>query len=122
MKTKSIFKKLEKEGIVELIRERDYDYSIENLEGDTYKPELHPEIPEETILKEKKAFQQKVEEEGVWIVIVKVGNWQDSIGGFVGNEWEGSGYDEDMMEAAILQAKQMARKTLLITKETKSKI
>jgi hypothetical protein len=65
---------------------------FEDLCGDTYKPELHPEIPRETILKELEDFRELVEREGVFGYALEVWNptpgtgWThvDSCFGFVG--------------------------------------
>lgn len=87
----------------------DRHYRLEDLEGDTYKPELHAPIPKDQILKERRAFRRKVSEEGVWGMGIAVDGkpqYGTFVWGFVGKEGIGSGYDIEMiglMEQASLE-------------------
>jgi len=57
------------------------------------------------------AVKARMDQEGVWGIVVDVrctccGNWDqvDSCWGFVGEDWRDSGYDVDLMAAAIATA------------------
>jgi len=61
------------------------------------------EISESDKIKAKKEIRERIEEEGVWGIAVdkkcsECGQWDevDSVYGFIGNEYEGSGYDIDV--------------------------
>lgn len=69
------------------------DFTLDDLKGDTYRAELHPEIPSETIRAEERAFEELVEREGVFGYVLEYWNpspgigWvhMDSCWGFVGS-------------------------------------
>ena len=70
----------------------DIDYSIENIEGDSFNPDCNPDIDEEDLARQREAFYDRVSEEGVfgyiqekWCPQVGCG-WVhvDSCWGFVG--------------------------------------
>jgi len=65
---------------------------IEDLKGDTYTPECHPDIPAEQIREGEKAFEEEINREGVYGYLLLKWNpeidhgWEhvDSCYGFVG--------------------------------------
>jgi len=66
------------------------------------------EISESDKIKAKKEISEKIEEEGVWGIVVdkkcsECGQWDevDSVYGFIGNEYEGSGYDVDVKASGL---------------------
>jgi len=84
--------------------------SIEDLEGDTYNPDANPDIPAATLARERKEFIERINNDGVWGIVGEYRcntcrQWTtaDSVWGFVGDDWQGSGYDLDI-KAATLQA------------------
>jgi hypothetical protein len=87
-----------------IIRMVDEESDMDNLKGDCFSPNVHPKIPKDRLLKEEREFERRVSDEGVWGYELQKWNpetgagWEfvDSIWGFVGADWEGSGYDEDM--------------------------
>lgn len=80
------------QGNYRIVEIADETYSFDDLCGDTYKPELHPEIPAEKILEELEHFKDLVNREGVFGYELQVWNpnvncgWEhvDSCWGFVG--------------------------------------
>lgn len=97
---------VEQKGSIRLIKEVDDAYNLSDLKGDTYVVKFHPEISPEKIRKEELEFEQRVETEGVWFYSLESwdsaidGGWIhiDSIGGFVGDDFTGSGYDTEMLD------------------------
>lgn len=90
----------------------DEDYTFADLCGDTYNPEACPDIPAAQLAKEKKAFRSRVSRQGVWGFILEVrgssavawgvpGESLDSMWGFVGADFVGSGYDHDFLVTAL---------------------
>lgn len=63
------FERLETLGLVRFRVEPDECVELEDMFGDTYTPELHPEIPEEQILKEKQEYIDRINRDGVWGII-----------------------------------------------------
>lgn len=67
-------------------------FTMSDLEGDTYNPEINTDISAEQLLKEQRAFRSKVTNEGVWGYVLEKWNpaigvgWEhvDSCFGFVG--------------------------------------
>ena len=70
----------------------DLNYDLDSLLGDTYTPELHPELDAKTILEERREFIEAVNNEGVYGYILERWNpmpgkgWEhvDCCWGFVG--------------------------------------
>ncbi len=102
----SSFEVIMSEGDRRLIRMPDYNYDIEDLKGDCFNPETCPEIPGEEIREQELQFEQRARDEGVWGYEVQRwnseigGGWEhvDSIWGFIGNDFEGSGHDTDLID------------------------
>lgn len=91
-----------------LILVPDETADMESLKGDSFNPEVNTDIPREKLEAEEKDFEQRVERDGVWGAIAEVylpdeDAWEelDAIWGFVGGDFIGSGYDEDMAKALI---------------------
>jgi len=85
--------------------------TFDDVAGDTYRVELHADtVPggERTIRAEEKRERARVDSEGIWGIVGEYqcptcGSWvaADSCWGFIGNDWAGSGYDEDIMAATL---------------------
>lgn len=94
-------------GLVCIVCCADEFWSMKDLKGDFYRPECHPDINPSIIRKEEKEFEARVERDGVWgyraMVRDSAGHWDevDAIWGFVGDDFKGSGYDVDLMNAAM---------------------
>lgn len=90
------------------------DLSFEDLFGDAYDLEIDHGINPNVVKKQRQEAIDRLETEGQWVVetFYNAGEWDggalsglravaDVCGGFVGNDWEGSGYDTDMKRTAI---------------------
>lgn len=105
-KTMDHFATLEAHNLVRLEWHPDHDATIEDLGGDTYRPECHPDIPESRIMREKKEFIELVEREGAWGLVGQYSvdggkTWNDggSIWGLVGQE--DTGYESDIIDETV---------------------
>lgn len=98
----AIFKLLEQDGLACISKERDDYYTFSDHEGDCFNPEVNSNIDPEQLKKERKREMARFNRQGVWYhSLVVMGEHQDSIGGFVGNDFYGSGYDNDFYHTAI---------------------
>jgi len=74
------------------------------------------DISEAEKAKTKKEISKRIKDEGVWGIAVdkkcsECGRWDevDSVYGFIGNEYENSGYDTDMKAAGLKAIKETYR-------------
>lgn len=106
--TEKRFKRLERLGLVSFGPVDDPDVDLDNLFGDTFNPACHPEIPREQIERERQEEINRAERMGV---VGIVGSYSltaeapymqaDSVWGFIGDDYKGSGYDADVRSATI---------------------
>lgn len=112
------FEHLESVGLVRFRWVPDDQWTMEDLEGDCFRPECHPEISAERIEREREEFHRTVERDGVWGIVGEYRllplhhgegdivtycdpddeqGWEHggSVWGFVGTE--GNGYETDIM-------------------------
>lgn len=83
---------IEEIGDYRIIEETDFTWCFENLEGDTYSPDCHPDIPADQLQREQSEFRDLVGREGVYGYVLERWNpevgkgWEhvDSCWGFVG--------------------------------------
>lgn len=80
--------------------------SWDDLTGDSFCPKANPDIKPEILEHEEQEYLEKVNRDGVWSYNAQVWNgegWESvySIGGFVGDDFIGSCYDDDLMESTI---------------------
>lgn len=83
-----------------------YAIDLDFILGDTFNPKVNPEIPPEKLKAEEEAYIKKIHDEGIWGYQIQ--RWYpevdkgwieiDSIWGFVGNDFEGSGYDTEFKD------------------------
>ncbi len=81
---------------------------IEDLKGDCFNPEVNNDIPESKLARQEKEFEERVHSEGVYGIVgeyrcIYDDTWKhaDSVWGFVGDDWQYSGYDEDVMSQTL---------------------
>ena len=77
-----------------------------DLKGDLFDPRHNPDISSDELAAEEASFERRVQDQGVWRYLAQIFDgaswlWIDEIGGFVGSDFEGSGYDEDMARALL---------------------
>ena len=96
------------EDCVRLRVEWDGHCSIDDLKGDCFNPKYVDHISADRLKREEKEFEERVALEGVFGIIGEYlcpccGEWAnaDSCWGFVGDDWQGSGYDHDVMLTAV---------------------
>ncbi len=87
---------------VRIVEHPDPCKSIEELMGYMYDPNINPDI----IKRQRKEFIEQAEYDGVWGYVAQHWNgarWIDcdSRWGFLGDDFEGSGYDIDLMNSAM---------------------
>lgn len=100
-----MFEVIKQVGNRRLIRTIDEDYDLNTLKGDTYNPIYNPDISLNKLKNEERLFERRVREEGVWGYEVQQWNpeigrgWQfvEAAWGFVGDDFNGSGYDTDLL-------------------------
>ncbi len=79
---------------------------IDDLKGDCYNPDVNIDISEKKLRAQEIEFEAHVNEDGVWGVIGEFWNGRewietDSCFGFVGDDWQESGYDDDIKSATL---------------------
>lgn len=85
-------------GKIRLGKVKDDIHSIDDLMGDCFDPILNTDIPPGQLKKDKSAFLRRVSAQSVWAFYVEYWDgreWHqsDMCGGFVGNDFFGSGYE-----------------------------
>lgn len=103
-----LYEALEHMGLARINMEPDDDWSIEDLEGEMFDPRVNTDINPNTLKKEQASYRRRVNEEGVHAAVLEVRNdigepFQEieCVGGFVGDDFYGSGCDDDFRAAAI---------------------
>lgn len=102
-----VFMALQDVGVVELRREPDDWVSYDDLAGDCYNPAANPDVNPNVLKKQEEAFRRRIDEEGVYVYtsayLLPDGTPEctDVIGGFVGDDFFGSGYEPQVMLAAL---------------------
>jgi hypothetical protein len=97
-------------GLVRMRVEPDYIAHYDDLAGDSFNFKVNPDIPAFRLERMEEEFKERISRDGVWGIISEWFNgteWQhaDSCWGFVGDDWQDSGYDVDAMAQAISAAK-----------------
>jgi hypothetical protein len=82
-----------------------------DLKGDAFNPEVNPDIPADQLKREERSFEARIRRSGAWVMISEYwtgrywerhGDMMDNIiGGFVGHDFFGSGYELQVMQSAL---------------------
>lgn len=99
-----VFSVIKNDGLATISKERDAYYSFADHAGDCFDPTVNTDIAPEELKRQEKRELARFNRQGVWYHTLSVeGKEIDdcSIGGFVGNDLYGSGYDLDFYRAAI---------------------
>lgn len=80
---------------------------LDNLFGDTYDPSVNTDIDPAVLAEQKQEEIDRINRDGVWGMIAEYecsccGRWTeaDSVWGFIGDDWKGSGYEADLFNNA----------------------
>jgi len=103
-----VWRDLEAAGKVKMDVVPDDDIDLDNILGDVFDPETNPEVKPSVLAEQRQAEIDRINRDGVWGIVgyyrsPTTHEWMqaDSTWGFIGSDWNGSGYDVDVMEAAI---------------------
>jgi len=106
----SLFDYFEEDGLVRLESVPDDCMSVDDLFGDTFDDYHADTIPggQRTLNAQKAEAYDRLQNEGAWVVESEYkqdGFWHtaDCIGGFVGDDFDGSGYEPQVCLAAVEQ-------------------
>lgn len=110
--TMNLWHEYESAGLVRLNVIPDEYEELENLLGDTFDPDANPDINPRKLEQQRKAEIERINRLGVYGIqseYMRDGEWitADSCWGFIGDDWKESGYDLDVMHAAILEINSM---------------
>ena len=101
-KAQGIFQQLEKDGIAHILQTRDAYFTFSDHAGDMFDPEVNNDIDPEELKTQRRRELARFNRNGVWYHTLMVfGKELDSIGGFVGKDFYGSGYDTDFYATAL---------------------
>ncbi len=101
-KAKGIFQQLEKDGIATITREADQYYTFADHAGDMFNPDINDDIDPEELKTQRLRELGRFNRSGVWYhTLFVLGEEIDTIGGFVGKDFYGSGYDSDFYASAL---------------------
>jgi len=94
-------------GLLKIEQVEDSVTTFADLCGDCFCPVTNPDIDPETLTRQKRAFRARVARQGVHGAVLftrarPCDEWSesDSIFGFVGSDFIGSGYDSDFLASA----------------------
>lgn len=100
-----------KTGKISVSRERDEYASFSDLCGDVFNPEVNKDIPPAELKRQERVYRRRFNRTGCWVMVARYWTgryWEDqkglvdnSIGGFVGYDFFGSGYELQMLEGAL---------------------
>ena len=78
------------------------DRSASEFANDLFSADNHPDMHPSTLSRQRNALEKRVEEVGLFTVeLIVNGESISAIGGFVGDDFYGSGYDDDFYREAI---------------------
>jgi hypothetical protein len=97
-------------GKIRIAKVKDDFCSIDDLAGDMFNPDVNDDISPAILKKQRRSFVARVNRSGVWGAVAETWNgreWDDesaghnSIFGFVGNDFIGSGYELQLLQEAL---------------------
>ncbi|HTF40869.1 MAG TPA: hypothetical protein VK754_09785 [Propionibacteriaceae bacterium] len=105
-KTREAWDAAEAEGFVRLVYPPDECVSLDDLKGDCFNPKYVTHISRSQLEREEKAFEEKVNREGVYGIVGEYFDgetWQqaDSCWGFLGDDLQDNGYETDCMALTL---------------------
>jgi len=101
------FQQLNREGIAKIKKEVDEYMSFDDIKGDCYDPDINSGIKKSELQRQERNERARFNRNGVHLMTLKcLGDDIESIGGFIGNDFYGSGYDDDFYSAAMQLVKE----------------
>ncbi len=101
-KAKGIFQQLEKDGVSIITRDSDQYYTFADHEGDMFDPDINNNIDPEELKTQRRRELGRFNRNGVWChTLFVLGEEIECMGGFVGKDFYGSGYDSDFYASAL---------------------
>ena len=101
-KVKAIFQQMEKDGVATVTREPDSYFTFADHCGDCFDPEINNDIDPDELATQRKRELARFNRNGAWYhTLYVLGEEMDSIAGFVGKDFYGSGYDIDFYAKAL---------------------
>jgi len=98
-------------GKISLTRMEDDHSTFSDLAGDCFNPEINTDMRPCDLKRQENNFRSRISKSGVWTMIAQYWTgreWEwlegvnhNTISGFVGNDFFGSGYEWQVMEAAM---------------------
>ena len=100
-RTQALFTLLADHGLATIDKFAD-DRSASEFASEFYTPSHHPDMHPSTLSRQRNALEKRIEEEGLFTMELIVNDESVSaIGGFIGDDFYGSGYDDDFYREAI---------------------
>ncbi|MDC8832828.1 hypothetical protein [Alteromonas gilva] len=98
----AMFERIEADGLARITKELDEYFTFADHAGDIYNPECNPDIPKDELKKQERRERARFNRQGVhYHSLFVMGVQEDSIAGFVGNDFYGSGYESDFYRTAV---------------------
>lgn len=89
-------------GLIDIVRTPDTGFTFKDHAGDSFCPITNPDIDPAELKRQEKHERARFNRNGVWFVrwqsVLKPNALFDSIGGFVGYDFIGSGYDDEALD------------------------
>ena len=101
-----MFTVIERDGLAYIAKEEDAYYTFADHAGDCFDPTVNTDIDPEELKRQERRERARMSRQGAWYHTLHVDGVEgDCIGGFVGNDFYGSGYDTDFYAEAVNQLK-----------------
>lgn len=97
----ALFNQLKRDGLVNINKEKDFYHTFEEYKGDSFCPIVNSDIEPSELKKQERKERTRFNKGVFYFYLIINGNISDSIGGFIGNDFYGSGYDTDFYSTAI---------------------
>jgi len=98
---KALFNLFVNDGLANITKEADEYYTFEDHAGECFCPIVNTEISPAELKRQEKKERARFNRKGCFAMTLYIlGNEVGSIGGFVGNDFYGSGYDNDFYNQA----------------------
>lgn len=101
---KACFGQLVRDGLASITKTEDDFLSFADHAGDVYCPDTNSDIEPAELKRQERCERARMNRQGAWIhSLIVQGEEEDSIGGFVGDDFYGSGYDHEFYQVALKQ-------------------